>query len=76
MAILHHFRKPRAKYDVIFEEDLDMDEDGWFIRVKRVQKTNGKYAYESCIIRKDIPDWVSPLIRDGYTDLIIKSTES
>ena len=42
MAILHHLRKPKAKCDIIFEEDLAMDEDGWFITVKHVQRTTAK----------------------------------
>jgi hypothetical protein len=67
MAILHKFKHPKKKADVIFEEDLEMDEDGWFISIKYVQK-NGSLKREHCIIRKDVEQFVSMLIRDGYEE--------
>jgi hypothetical protein len=69
MAILYHLRKPKAKCDIIFEEDLEMDEDGWFITVKHVQKSDGKITRESCIILKNVDTWLSPYLRDGYVEL-------
>lgn len=76
MAILHHLRKPKAKCDIIFEEDLKMDEDGWFITVKHVQRNNGKITRESCIILKNVSAWLDPYLREGYVDLTTESNQS
>ena len=69
MAILHHLSKPKSRQDIVFEEDLAMDPDGWFIRVKHINKKDGSIASSSCIILKDIPQWLNTYIRDGYTEL-------
>jgi hypothetical protein len=76
MAILHHLRKPKAKCDIIFEEDLEMDDDGWFITVKHVQRNNGKITRESCIILKNVSAWLDPYLREGYVDLTTETNQS
>ena len=69
MAILHHLSKPKSRQDIVFEEDLAMDPDGWFIRVKHVNKKDGSTASSSCIILKDIEQWLSMYNKDGYIEL-------
>ena len=69
MAILHHLSKPKSRQDIVFEEDLSMDPDGWFIRVKHVNKKDGSTASSSCIILKDVGQWMSTYIRDGYSKI-------
>lgn len=76
MAILHHLRKPKAKCDIIFEEDLKMDEDGWFISVKHIQRKDGKVTRESCIILKNVETWLNSYLQDGYVDLTSESNQS
>jgi len=69
MAILHHLSKPKSRQDIVFEEDLAMDSDGWFIRVKHINKKDGSTASSSCIILKDMEQWLNTYIRDGYAEL-------
>jgi hypothetical protein len=73
MAKLHHLQKSKGRYDIIFEEDLKMDPDGWFIIVKKINKKDGSIADESCIILKDVPQWVDSFIRSGYVLTPIKA---
>jgi hypothetical protein len=73
MAKLHHLQKSKGRYDIIFEEDLKMDPDGWFVTVKKINKKDGSIADESCIILKDVPQWVDSFIRSGYVLTPIKA---
>ena len=47
--------KPRARTYILFEVDLYMDEDGWFIKESTIERKTNKTKYTACLIRKDIP---------------------
>jgi hypothetical protein len=64
--VLYHLIKTKAKTEIIFVEDLWMDEDGWFITVRHVNKKDNSINRESCIIRKDVPTWLDSYLRDGW----------
>jgi hypothetical protein len=66
--VLHHLVKTKAKNEIIFVEDLWMDEDGWFITVRHINKKDNSINRESCIIRKDIPTWLTSYLQEGWTE--------
>ena len=66
--ILHHLKKPKARKEIIFVEDLWMDDEGWFITVRWIKA--GKIDHESCIILKDVPTWLDSYLRDGWQDVL------
>jgi len=66
--ILHHLVKPKSRTEIIFVEDLWMDEDGWFITVRHTNKKDGSVNRESCIIRKDVPTWLRSYEQDGWIE--------
>ena len=66
--ILHILKKPKTRNNIIFVEDLGMDEDGWFITVRFVANKSGETIREHCIIEKNLKTWLDQYIRDGYVD--------
>lgn len=71
--ILHHLTKPKARNEIIFVEDLAMDDEGWFITVRYQTVKNKEITHESCIIRKDLETWINGYLRDGYVDKLSES---
>lgn len=63
--ILYELKKKYAKSTITFEEDLNMDSDGWFINIKNKTK-NGILKRNSLIIRKDIETWLNKYLNDGW----------
>lgn len=57
-------KKDRARKEIHFVTDFSMDPDGWFISVKSIQ--SGKVTSESCIIKKDLEQWIDSYRREGW----------
>lgn len=66
--------KGRNQIDIV--EDLGMDEDGWFLTVKRIKTKTGELKSESCIIRKNAQVWIDSYLREGYRVVDGSSTVS
>jgi hypothetical protein len=58
--------KNRSPYRIEIVEDLSMDSSGWFLEVRWIRKKTKKIKYTSCIIRKDLLDWISNLKSEGW----------
>jgi hypothetical protein len=66
--LIHIFNKPRAKQRVEIWIDYNMDEDGWFLEVKYVEKKTQKVASRHCIIKKDLGTWTNQLKSSGWIE--------
>jgi hypothetical protein len=62
--VLYKLKKKYAKHQIIIEEDLNMDESGWFISIKYKTKKSIKEA--CCIIRKDLDIWLNSYLKKGW----------
>jgi len=71
--ILYHLQKPKAKNEILFVEDIGMDEDGWFISVRHQNTKTKAIQREHCIILKNVDTWLEGYLRDGYVDIITES---
>jgi hypothetical protein len=67
--ILYHLRKPKAKNEIIFVEDIGMDEDGWFISVRHQNLKTKAIQREHCIILKNVDSWLSGYLHEGYVNI-------
>lgn len=63
---LHSFDKPKSKQYIEIVADLAMDPDGWFLKVKYIEKKTNKIASSHCIILKDLDQWKNKLMREGW----------
>ena len=68
--ILYHLRKPKAKNEIIFVEDLGMADDGWFITVRHQNIKTKAIQRESCIVEKNMETWLSGYLHEGYENII------
>lgn len=50
--------KARSRQKIEIHAD---EKDDWFLYVKWIEKKTSKLTHESCIIRKDLPGWLSYL---------------
>jgi hypothetical protein len=71
--ILYHLQKPTAKNEILFIEDIRMDEDGWFISVRHQNIKTKAIQREHCIILKNVDTWLKGYLQDGYVDIITES---
>ena len=71
--VLYHLKKPKAKNEIIFVEDIGMDGDGWFISVRHQNQKTKEISREHCIIQKNVQTWLVGYLRDGYVDIITES---
>ena len=55
-------------------EILTDDNDDWFLHVNWVEKKTEKVTYTSCIIRKDLPGWLTYLQGRTGGNWVIKVT--
>jgi len=55
-------------------EILTDDKDNWFLHVNWVEKKTEKVTHSSCIIRKDLPGWLTYLQGRTGGNWIIKVT--
>ena len=67
--ILYHLRKPKAKNEIIFVEDIGMDSDGWFISVRHQNIKTKAIQREHCIIKKNVDSWLSGYLNEGYVNI-------
>lgn len=68
--ILYHLQKPKSRTEIVVFEDLKLDEDGWFLKVRSQKVKTGEITNEMCIIRKDIEILIDRYLRDGYVDIL------
>ena len=59
-------RKPRSAQRVEISPDLSMDPDGWFLNVNYIENKTNKLKSTTCIIEKDLPQWIGSLERNGW----------
>jgi hypothetical protein len=71
--ILYHLKKPKAKNEILFVEDLGMSDDGWFVSVRHQNIKTKAIQREHCIIQKNIEIWLEGYLREGYVDIITES---
>jgi hypothetical protein len=64
--MLYALEKKKSHHRIEIVEDLQMDEDGWFLEVRWIKKKTDKIEKTSCIIRKDLEDWLSGFKSDGW----------
>ena len=64
--ILYRLSKPRARTFIIIEEDLEMDDEGWFIAIKHYNIKDDLLNYESCITKNDIQTRLRSLQNTGW----------
>lgn len=64
-----YLEKPRAKKRIEIVTDPN---ESWFLHVRRIEKSTGKVASSSMIIRKDLEDWMTSLVNHGW---IIKDSD-
>jgi hypothetical protein len=63
---IYRLEKKRARTSIIFDENLEMDSDGWFVDIKKVNKKDDKLKSLKTIIKKDIDTWLNSYISDGW----------
>jgi len=63
--ILYELKKKWAKTSIVFEENLTMDSDKWFININYINKS-GDIKDSKIIIRKDISIWLNKFKNDGW----------
>ena len=61
-------KRPRAFNHIVIDVDdeMNMDDDDWFISVKYIKTKTGVMASQSCIVRKDLNGWLTSLKRQKY----------
>ena len=67
-TILHLLKKEKARKEIHFVTDFSMDPNGWFISVKTIQ--SGKVTSASCIIKKDLEQWLDSYRREGWVSVL------
>lgn len=60
------YKKSRAKQRIEIHIDYKMDPDGWFLDVQYIEIKTGKIAHQHCIIEKDLVNWKSGLVSEGW----------
>jgi hypothetical protein len=64
--MLYALEKKRSPYWIEIVEDLEMDSEGWFLEVRWIKTKTRKVEKTSCIIRKDLDDWLSGFKSEGW----------
>ena len=61
-------KRPRAFNHIVIDVDdeMNMDDDDWFISVKYIKTKTCVMASQSCIVRKDLDGWLTSLKRQKY----------
>ena len=61
-------KRPRAFNHIVIDVDdeMNMDDDDWFISVKYIKTKTGVMASQSCIVRKDLDGLLTSLKRQKY----------
>ena len=58
-------KKKNARVKIVFDVDEDMS-DPWFIKMSRRWIKSDKEVRSNTIIKKDVDQYLSMLIREGY----------
>lgn len=61
-------KRPRGQQYIIIDvdEEMNTDDDEWFLKVSYIKNNTDTEVSSSCIIRKDLKTWLGSFKRQKY----------